>query len=155
MRNANKKKRPTLEFIEMDALNMSFENDSFNVIIDKGTLDAMMPDDAEFTLEKINKYFAEIQRVMATGGRYICVSLLQEHILQKISEYFPLNNWFLRVIRCHCIEKKATDSGENSLPVFLIVCTKFNNLPTKVLYNGDNIRSLIKIGFRGGFKCGW
>ena len=74
------------------------------------------------------KYFDEIQNVMRTGGQYI---------LQKISE-------FLKVIRCQNFEEKTTDFDENALPMFLIVCMKFNNFPMRLLCNSDNMHSLIK-----------
>ncbi|KAJ8974922.1 hypothetical protein NQ317_010205 [Molorchus minor] len=127
------KNRDGLKYIQMDALNMTFEDEQFNVILDKGTLDALMPDDSEVTLLKINQYFDEIQRVLKTGGRYICISLLQDHILKAILNYFPNNNWMFRAVRCYEAEKKAVENGENSLPVFIVICIKFTSLPRKVL----------------------
>lgn len=120
----------------MDALNMNFENEQFSVILDKGTLDALMPNDHETTIENVKKYFSEIKKVLKSGGRYICISLLQEHILKFILKYFPSNDFIFRAIRCFEIEQKAIEKGENTMPVFMIVCTKFNKLPRKVhLYN--------------------
>lgn len=50
-------KRPGLTFEQMDALNTSYDNDQFNVVLDKGTLDALMPDNKEETVERIDKLF--------------------------------------------------------------------------------------------------
>lgn len=122
----------TLKYIQMDALNMSFENESFNVILDKGTLDALMPNGELETITNATKYFNEIHRVLRTGGRYFCISLLQEHILKAILDYFPSSNWMFRVVRCFEAESKALASGENPMPVFIIICTKFKSLPNKV-----------------------
>lgn len=62
IKNMNKKyataKRPGLVFEQMDALNTTYDNEQFNVVLDKGTLDALMPDNKEDTVEKINKLFA-------------------------------------------------------------------------------------------------
>lgn len=116
----------------MDALNMNFENEEFSVILDKGTLDALMPNEHETTIENVKKYFSEIKRVLKFGGRYICISLLQEHILKFILKYFPSNDFIFRAIRCFEIEQKAIEKGENTMPVFMIVCTKFNKLSRKV-----------------------
>jgi len=83
MNSQKNQSRPGLKYIQMDALNTSFENEMFNVIIDKGTLDALMPNKEPETLEKVNQYFKEMQRLLKNCGRYVCVSLLQEHILQE------------------------------------------------------------------------
>lgn len=133
MINLNSKKRPDMQFIHMDALDMKFENEQFSAIIDKGTLDALMPDGEKETVERIQKYFDEIMRVLKVSGRYVCVSLLQEHILKMIVDYFPAKNCMLRIIRCFEAEKSAAEAGENPMPVFLIVCTKFKVLPMKIL----------------------
>lgn len=133
MSNVNAKIRPEMKFLQMDALNMSFANESFTVVLDKGTLDALMPDETSDTIDNINKYFEEIQRVLKTGGRYLCISLLQEHILQKLLSDFPQHSCMFRVVRCHDAEKAALDAGENLMPVFLVICTKFQSLPFKVL----------------------
>lgn len=122
----------TLKYMQMDALNMSFENESFTVVLDKGTLDALMSDEKSETIMNTVKYFNEIQRVLRTGGRYICISLLQEHIMKALLDYFPTNNWMFRVVRCFEAEKKAYESGENPMPVFVIICTKFKSLPNMV-----------------------
>ncbi|KAF5294177.1 hypothetical protein FQR65_LT10888 [Abscondita terminalis] len=133
MLNLHSKTRPDLKYLQMDVFQMEFIDQSFSVVLDKGTLDALMSDGTTKTQEKILKYFKEITRVLRTGGRYICVSLLQKHILDFILDYFPANNWLFRVVRCLDAEKS---SNENSLPVFMIVCTKFKCLPQKILEMG-------------------
>ena len=67
---------------------MSFEDGEFSAVLDKGTLDAIMTDDSTDTQEKADQMFAEIDRVLRLGGRYICVSLAQEHIIKKVLSYF-------------------------------------------------------------------
>lgn len=68
---------------------MTFENEQFHVILDKGTLDAIMSDSSSETEEKTELMFNELQRVLKYGGRYICISLLQEHIIRKMLSWFP------------------------------------------------------------------
>ena len=48
-----------------------------------GTLDAMMPDDSIEVVDQVNRLFAEIERLLKLGGRYICISLLQARFFQK------------------------------------------------------------------------
>lgn len=72
----------------------------------------------------------EIDRVLRVGGRYICVSLLQEHILVKLLEFFPTAGWMFRVCRCIEAEQRSARSGDGAgLPVFIVICTKFKKLP--------------------------
>lgn len=58
------------------------------MVLDKGTLDALMSDKSEETLAKARALFAEVARLLRTGGRYVCISLLQEHIAVALFEYF-------------------------------------------------------------------
>ncbi|EZA55154.1 Methyltransferase-like protein, partial [Ooceraea biroi] len=60
-------------------------------------------------------------------GRYICISLLQEHVLRKLLSYFPTSN------RCHAAELKARKEGDCYIPIFMIIAMKFKNLPQKLL----------------------
>ena len=52
-------------------------------------------------------------------NRYVCVTLLQPHILTSIVPWFSSRGWPVRVIRC---PEAAQDRG---LPVFVLVATKF------------------------------
>ncbi|KAG0730494.1 Methyltransferase-like protein 13 [Chionoecetes opilio] len=87
--------------------------------------------------------FQEVSRVLRVGGRFVCVSLLQEHILQHILEWFPKNGWMVRVCRCEEAEKSQFEAGHFSLPVFVVVCTKFKKMPNfkpvlEVQLDGDS-----------------
>lgn len=134
MVNLNQKDRPAMQFIQMDALNMSFEERKFSVVLDKGTLDALMPNDKNETIERIDRYFREISRVLKDNGRYICVSLLQEHILKKILSYSAANDWSTKIIRCHEAESKTSTTSDNTLPVFMVVCSKTKSTSSMVCY---------------------
>lgn len=57
MKDKNKIDRPDLIFEQMDATQTTYPDDSFSVVLDKGTLDALMPDTNEDTILRINKYF--------------------------------------------------------------------------------------------------
>lgn len=134
MLSHKEKERPSLRYLHMDALNTTFQDQEFSVVLDKGTLDALMPDDSAESVKTVTQYFEEIQRVLRSmGGRYVCISLLQDHILQKLLDYFPSNNWMFRAVRCFESEIKSIENGENAMPVFMVVCTKFKTLPRQVL----------------------
>ena len=68
---------------------MEFQDQEFSVALDKGTLDALMVDSSDRVIKDIEAMFNEIDRVLKPMGRYLCISLLQEHILNKVLEFFP------------------------------------------------------------------
>lgn len=126
--------RSEMKFFCMDATCMTFVNEKFNVVLDKGTLDALMPDNEEQTVATINKYFSEIKRVLKLGGRFICITLLQSHILSKLLTSFCDKSWMFRVVRCHEAEEKNSENGDGmTLPVFVVVVTKFKEMPQQIL----------------------
>ncbi|CAD6206589.1 GSCOCG00010061001-RA-CDS [Cotesia congregata] len=142
MKEQNKLKRPDLVFERMDAIEMTYSNDTFSVVIDKGTLDALMSNNDEETSSKIDKYFNEISRVLRRGGRYICISLLQEHILRKLISYFASSYFMFRITRCQDAEIKAQEEDGSSFPVFIVMATKFPGLSQQILelaLTGDHI----------------
>lgn len=54
---AKHKGKNGLEYHKMDATKTSFADKLFNTVLDKGTLDALMPDTSPETLQKITKLF--------------------------------------------------------------------------------------------------
>lgn len=123
MNARNSAKRPEMQFMKMDLLDMKFDDESFQVVLDKGTLDAIFANDDEKIAENIEKMLGEISRVLKVGGRYVCVSLAQQHILKKLLEYFSKLRWFIRV------HKVETPSNASPLPVFAFVFTKTRQTP--------------------------
>ncbi len=67
---------------------MEFDNNEFSVVLDKGTLDALFTDESDAVVANVDRMFAEIARVLRLGGRYVCVTLAQDHILRKVLTYF-------------------------------------------------------------------
>eukprot|EP01017_Pseudomicrothorax_dubius_P019589 TRINITY_DN2151_c0_g1_i3.p1 TRINITY_DN2151_c0_g1~~TRINITY_DN2151_c0_g1_i3.p1 ORF type:complete len:254 (-),score=58.78 TRINITY_DN2151_c0_g1_i3:322-1083(-) len=61
-----------MEFIVMDATSMPFRDASFDVVIDKGTLDALMCNPESD--QEGQRLLAEMRRVCAPGGRILIVS---------------------------------------------------------------------------------
>ena len=99
---------------------MEFQDNDFDIIFDKGTLDAIFTDNK--TTSDVNEYFKECLRVLKVAGKFVCVSLAQEHIIAAILQFFY--NGF--TIHIHCIEQKQNDSNGfgSKLPVFVFVITK-------------------------------
>lgn len=118
--------RPGLVYLQMDALQTKFDAASFSVIFDKGTLDALFSENSSEARERVSKLFSEIDRLLKFGGRYVCISLLQDFILSFVLDYFTVKGWLIRICKCADVEK---NQSEFSLPVFAIVCTKMRKLP--------------------------
>ena len=129
MEARNKIKRQSMQFLKMDLLDLKFEDESFQVVLDKGTLDAIFTSEEEKIIENVNKIFAEISRVLKVGGRYICITLAQEHILKILLDYFSKLNWFIRV---HKVDI-SSNSNESSLPIFAFILTKTRPNPNSTL----------------------
>lgn len=131
MKANNESKRPELIFQEMDVTNMTFDAETFTVVFDKGTFDALMPDEEKNTITNITKYLEEVDRVLRVGGRFIVITLLQQHIMTFLLEHFYEKSWMIRVCRCHEVEARSfSEQGFKSLPVFMVIFTKFKKMPS-------------------------
>lgn len=125
MTQRNAQRRPDLMFSQVDATQTAFESDSFQAVLDKGTLDAMASEEECIVAGHM---LAEMGRVLAVGGRYVCVTLAQEHVIKLAVEHFANAGWAIRI---HCLSQQSQESDSSSfaLPVFVLVCTKFRQPP--------------------------
>jgi ubiquinone/menaquinone biosynthesis C-methylase UbiE len=92
-------KYPLMTYELMDMTKLSYPNSSFDVVIDKGSLDALMSDDTEDTRQQAYRMFQHIERVLTDQGAYICISLGQDYILTTLLEYFAVNSqaWTIEI----------------------------------------------------------
>eukprot|EP00062_Callorhinchus_milii_P010839 gi/632956140/ref/XP_007893811.1/ PREDICTED: methyltransferase-like protein 13 [Callorhinchus milii] len=128
MKERNATRRPKMAFIKMDMMQTEFADAQFQVVLDKGTLDAIMTDESNGTLNNVDKMFAEIGRVLQVGGRFVCISLAQDHILKKAVSYFSQEGWMVRVHKVAESEERAAER-QFFMPVFVFVFTKFKKMP--------------------------
>ena len=88
-----KEKCPNMKFKVMDVLDMSFfENNEFNTILDKGTLDCILCGDNSVPLAA--KMMSEVYRVLAPGGHYMVISYGDPEFRKK---YLETQNWTITV----------------------------------------------------------
>ena len=130
MKKRNAKSRPGLHFEQMDATALRYENDSFNVVLDKGTSDALISSSSKDQFEtsasedvlKLNnnfdtletslndedlknlKLFSEADRVLIASGRFICVTLAQPIVLRKILFYFMKKSNCGFIVKMHHVK---------------------------------------------------
>ncbi|XP_053325857.1 eEF1A lysine and N-terminal methyltransferase [Spea bombifrons] len=128
MSERNASRRPIMTFQLMDVTQTTFSDSHFQAVLDKGTLDAILTDTEARTLETVHKMFSEIGRVLQCGGRYVCVSLAQAHVLETLVRQFSQGGWMVRV---HQISEGSNkESGSKfPMPVFVFVMTKVRQVP--------------------------
>ena len=85
------KKCKKMQWLEMDARKMSFADAEFDIVIDKGTLDAVLTEqksvwEVEPELEQqINLMLSEISRVLKpNNSKFIYITFGQKHFRQKL-----------------------------------------------------------------------
>ncbi len=78
----NRQKRPEMTFSKMDLLHIGYEDRSYDCVIDKGTLDAIFSHAEVSNVLRVRRIFQEIERVLKVAGRYLCVTLAQDHVKQ-------------------------------------------------------------------------
>ena len=127
-----------LRFQKMDMLNMSFEDNSFNMVFDKGALDALMSDETKRSSQDAAQMFREVDRVIDTskpGGAYICVTLAQKHIMAALFRHFasPNSGWTLH------IHGYSTKIGSALCPfVFVAVRSEVGGVSSILTHFGDS-----------------
>eukprot|EP00826_Nyctotherus_ovalis_P055685 TRINITY_DN7420_c0_g1_i6.p2 TRINITY_DN7420_c0_g1~~TRINITY_DN7420_c0_g1_i6.p2 ORF type:complete len:163 (+),score=48.97 TRINITY_DN7420_c0_g1_i6:263-751(+) len=88
MQERCKENCPNASFLTMDARKMTFDTGSFDVVLDKATLDSFMCGDS--SLENVEAVLGEIYRVLTPTGTYLCVSYGQP---QNRESYFKSSSW--------------------------------------------------------------
>ncbi|XP_068176000.1 eEF1A lysine and N-terminal methyltransferase isoform X2 [Antennarius striatus] len=127
MNQRNAERRPGLTFQQVDATQTPYEDGSYQVALDKGTLDALASEERG---ELARNMLTEVGRVLSVGGRYFCVTLAQEGVIKLAVEHFVQLGW---AVRLHCLQEE-TEEDSFALPVFVLVCTKFRQpMPMPIL----------------------
>jgi len=73
MRERNKKKRPNMDWLVMDATAMDCENGCFDLVLDKCTIDTLVCCNDSTTV--VDKYLQEVVRVLKCDGVFLAFTL--------------------------------------------------------------------------------
>jgi SAM-dependent methyltransferase len=100
-------------------------DESFDVVFDKGALDALMAEDTDAVHTQAAKMLAEISRVLKPGGVYVCVTMAQDFIIQRLLDTYLLGGgWAVDV---HCVTR--TEADASPLTPFLLAIRKTSGTP--------------------------
>ncbi|GMH28276.1 hypothetical protein Nepgr_030119 [Nepenthes gracilis] len=119
MLRRNVRRRPGLRWRVMDMTNMQFEDGAFDAVLDKGGLDALM--EPELGPKLGSQYLSEVNRVLKLGGRFICLTLAESHVLGLLFSKFRFG-WKTVL---HSISQ--TPYNKPGLRTFMVVVEKVNS----------------------------
>ncbi|EEF44186.1 S-adenosylmethionine-dependent methyltransferase, putative [Ricinus communis] len=118
MLRRNVRDRPGMRWRVMDMTDMQFADETFDVVLDKGGLDALM--EPELGPKLGTKYLSEVQRVLKFGGKFICLTLAESHVLGLLFSKFRFG-WKLNI---HAIPWNL--ASKPSLRTFMVAAEKGN-----------------------------
>lgn len=119
MLRRNVRDRPGMRWRVMDMTQMQLADESFDVVLDKGGLDALM--EPELGPKLGNQYLSEVKRVLNFEGKFICLTLAESHVLALLFSKFRFG-WKMSV---QAIPQKP--SSKPDLRTFMVVAEKENS----------------------------
>ncbi|KAL8142913.1 hypothetical protein V2J09_015945 [Rumex salicifolius] len=119
MLRRNVRDRPIMRWRFMDMTQMQFMDGTFDFVLDKGGLDALMEPEVGSKLG--NQYLSEVKRVLKAGGKFICLTLAESHVLDLLFSKFRFG-WKMVI---HYIPKRK--SSKPGLATFMAVVEKANS----------------------------
>ncbi|CAL1541569.1 unnamed protein product [Lymnaea stagnalis] len=128
MTERHKLKRPNMTFEKVDVTQMSYPDGHFHAVLDKGTLDALLVSEEADVVGNVHMMFSQISRCLRFGGRYIVISLLQDHVQRILLDYYTQLGWPVRIHRIQTVSEGEQQSSL-SMPVFAVVITKLKSMP--------------------------
>ncbi|KQJ82212.1 methyltransferase-like protein 13 isoform X2 [Brachypodium distachyon] len=108
--------RPEMRWRVMDMTNMQFPDESFDFILDKGGLDALM--EPEVGMELGMKYLNEAKRVLKSGGKFVCFTLAESHVLALLFSEFRFG-WDMSIQAI-----AGEPSNKSAFQTFMVVMAK-------------------------------
>ncbi|KAF8016204.1 hypothetical protein BT93_H1650 [Corymbia citriodora subsp. variegata] len=116
MLRRNVRDRPAMKWRVMDMTAMQFSDETFDIVLDKGGLDALMEPEHGHKLG--DQYLSEVKRVLLSGGKFICLTLAESHVLGLLFSKFRFG-WITSI---HAIPHKSRE--KSSLQTFMVIAVK-------------------------------
>ncbi|KAK9289137.1 hypothetical protein L1049_017610 [Liquidambar formosana] len=134
MLRRNIRARPDMRWRVMDMTSMQFMDESFDAVLDKGGLDALM--EPELGPKLGSQYLAEVKRVLKSGGKFICLTLAESHVLGLLFSKFRFG-WKTSL---YAIPQKPVNKP--SLQTFMVVTEKESSTALHQIISSFNHSSL-------------
>eukprot|EP00250_Pteridium_aquilinum_P008175 c17737_g1_i1 orf=280-2520(-) len=115
------RQRPEMKWRVMDMTDMKFSDATFDVIIDKGGLDALLGDPGQETTQA-TRFLLEVERLIVHGGRYACVTLGQSHVIEFLLSTLR-HGW---VISIHQVPQASSEHGFKLRPFFVVATRRLS-----------------------------
>ncbi|CAN8285349.1 unnamed protein product [Cochlearia groenlandica] len=133
MLRRNIRNRPEMRWRVMDITKMQFGDGCFDTVLDKGALDALM--EPEVGTKLGDQYLSEAKRVLKHGGKFICLTLAESHVLALLFSKLRFG-WKMNV---HSISQKRSN-----LKTFMVVAEKEDSA---VLHEINSSFDLLSFGY--------
>lgn len=134
MLRRNVRDRPHMRWRVMDMTQMQIVDETFDVVLDKGGLDALMEPEQGSKLG--NDYLCEVNRVLKPGGKFICLTLAESHVLGLVFSKFRFG-WNISI---HAISQKS--SIKPKLQTFMVDAEKTGSSVLHQITSSFNYSSL-------------
>lgn len=69
----------------MDITTIQFMDETFDAVVDKGGLDALM--EPQLGPKLGIQYLSEVMRILKSGGKFICLTLAESHVLGTLCSF--------------------------------------------------------------------
>merc|ERR1712151_1429843 len=114
MRMHNATLRPGIRYMQLDARDMKLPDKSFDIVIDKSTIDAL----SCAGWKSVSRYSSEVHRVLKDCGIFLCVSLHKPKEIKSRIEETGKNGhqWRVKVLEA--------DRGGGKDKIFMYTCVK-------------------------------
>lgn len=147
MTERNAKVRPELKFREMDCLRLDFAERSFDLVIDKATLDTLLCGENPYLT--VARYLKEVQRVLRVGGKFLLISTGD-----KAKRMMHLKRSHLK-FEVEVVEvKRQTDDCE--VTHYLFICTKEGGSDTAAYnWREEKLKIYAEEGFDSDYEDGF
>ncbi|XP_052189283.1 uncharacterized protein LOC127799356 isoform X2 [Diospyros lotus] len=134
MLRRNVRSRPGMRWRVMDMTGMQFADGTFDIVLDKGGFDALM--EPELGAKLGDQYLSEVKRVLKFGGKFVCLTLAESHVLGLL---FPKFRYGWK-ISLHAIPQKPSD--RHNLQTFMVIAEKEKSTVVHQIWSAINQSSL-------------
>lgn len=127
---------PLMTWLEMDMTNLTFEDGSFEVVIDKAAMDALVVEEGDVwdpepaVIATVHKMCTEVRRVLNQSNKFIQISFAQPHFRTKYLMGYRYANTEVSPYESHQghsdvynwdLSYKIVNKGAGSLDTFFYV----------------------------------